>query len=168
MIRILDYISAYILDLKRRRIMNLVGAKDSRCYVCGPENEFGLKVPFEQEGPGRSCGFYTARPEHGGWNGILHGGVTFSLMDEALGWALFFEGKPAVTARVNARFHRPVPIATPLVIRAWIVQDRRRVVEARAEIRADGPVNDMYSEADATMYCIQEAADGGGKRVEDI
>jgi hypothetical protein len=30
-----------------------------------------------------------ARPEHRGWNGILHRGVTFALMDETLGWARF-------------------------------------------------------------------------------
>jgi acyl-coenzyme A thioesterase PaaI-like protein len=66
------------------------GTKDTTCYVCGPDNPLGLQVPFEQEGDAGSYAFYTARKEHGGWNGILHGGVTFSLMDEAFGWCLFF------------------------------------------------------------------------------
>jgi len=33
---------------------------------------------------------YIARAEHGGWDGILHGGVMFALMDEALGWAHYY------------------------------------------------------------------------------
>src|SRR6266700_6827802 len=59
----------------------LVGGKDSRCYVCGPNNPLGLRVPFARDGAQGSQARYTARPEHAGWNGILHGGVTFALMD---------------------------------------------------------------------------------------
>ena len=136
--------------------MSMVGAKDSRCYVCGPDNPFGLRVPFEQEGAEGSVARYIARTEHGGWNGILHGGVTFSLMDEALGWALFFQQKPSVTAKVTTRFNKPVPIGAPLVIRGWVVRERSRMVDARAEVRSDDSSNTLFAEADATMYRIPE------------
>jgi acyl-coenzyme A thioesterase PaaI-like protein len=39
--------------------------------------------------------------------GLLHGGVTFSLMDEALGWAVYFQGLYEVTAR-SRRLHKDI------------------------------------------------------------
>ncbi|WP_130417382.1 PaaI family thioesterase [Edaphobacter modestus] len=137
-------------------MMAVLGAKDSYCYVCGPDNKFGLRVPFEQDGAESSCARYVARPEHGGWNGVLHGGVTFSLMDEALGWALFFQQKPAVTAKIRTRFTKPVPIGAALLIRAWVIRERSRIVEAKAEVRSDDGEM-LFAEAEATMFRIPAA-----------
>jgi len=137
-------------------MMELIGKKDSRCYVCGPDNSQGLRVPFVPEGERGSTALYIARAEHGGWNGILHGGVTFSLMDEALGWALYYRGTPAATARVMTRFHKPVPISTALRVRAWVTRDRGRLVEAKAEVRLDGPGTVLFAEAEAVMSPIRK------------
>jgi acyl-coenzyme A thioesterase PaaI-like protein len=81
--------------------MSLLGNKDSMCYVCGPDNLLRLQVPFSPDGAQGSQARYTARPEHAGWNGILHGGVTFALMDEAFGWSLYY--LPAVTVTRGSR-----------------------------------------------------------------
>jgi uncharacterized protein (TIGR00369 family) len=122
------------------------------CFVCGPKNSLGLRVTFAREGATGSRATYVARPEHDGWPGLLHGGVTFSLMDEALGWALYFQGLHGVTARVEARFRRPIPTGCSLVIRAWTTAQRRRIVTARAEIRKEADDKTLLAEADATMY----------------
>ena len=114
-----------------------VKPKTNRCYVCGPENPGGLQVPFFADGPHGSRALYTARAEHGGWPGMLHGGVTFALMDEALGWAVHFQGLHGVTARADTRFRQPVPIGAKLIIRGWTLGQRRRLMTARAEIRID-------------------------------
>jgi hypothetical protein len=45
------------------------------CYVCGPDNARGLQVAFLADGAQGSRAIYTARPEHEGWPGLLHGGV---------------------------------------------------------------------------------------------
>jgi len=138
---------------------SLVGSKDSRCYVCGPNNPLGLRVPFTRDGAQGSQARYTARPEHAGWNGILHGGVTFALMDEALGWSLYYQDLPAVTARVETRFHKPIAVGARLIVKAWVVKQRRRLFEAHAEIRVDGPEATLLAQADATMCLI-------GQRIE--
>jgi len=75
-------------------------------------------------------------------------------MDEALGWALYYQHLPAVTARVETKFHKPIPVGTDLVVRAWVVQDRRRLFELHAEIRAEED-GTLFADADATMYRIQ-------------
>jgi len=126
------------------------------CYVCGPDNAVGLHVPFEREGAHGSRAVYTARTEHAGWPGLLHGGVALALMDEALAWALYFQGMYGVTARVETRFRQPIPVGTKMVVRAWSVEKRRRLVEARAEIRGDSDGNPLLAEATATMYVQEE------------
>jgi hypothetical protein len=54
------------------------------CYVCGPDNARGLQVAFLADGAHGSRALYTARQEHEGWPGLLHGGVTFSLRRKGL------------------------------------------------------------------------------------
>jgi acyl-coenzyme A thioesterase PaaI-like protein len=85
---------------------------------------------------------------------MLHGGVAFALMDEALGWAVHFQGLHGVTARADTRFRQPIPIGAKLVIRAWTLERRRRLLPARAEIRIANPDQTLVAESDATMYLL--------------
>jgi acyl-coenzyme A thioesterase PaaI-like protein len=130
------------------------------CYVCGPDNARGLQVAFLTDGARGSRALYTARSEHEGWPGLLHGGVTFSLMDEALGWAVHFQGLYGVTARIDTRFRRPIPIGMRVVIKAWTIDQRRRIAtaraEVRAEVRAEAEGQALLAEADATIF-LQES-----------
>ena len=137
------------------------GTKDTTCFVCGPDNPLGLRVPFERDGEAGSAAFYVARKEHGGWNGILHGGVTFSLMDEAFGWCLFFRDIPSVTARIETRFHKPIRIGTRLHIRAWVVRQRRRLYDAQAEVRIGDAGGLLVAESAAVLYNVAPAAGRG-------
>jgi len=128
--------------------------KSKACYVCGSENPAGLKITFDPEGDNGSIARYTARREHEGWGSILHGGLTFTLMDEALGWALYFHGLSGVTARVEARFRQPIPVGSAVVVRAWMTGRRGRIINARAEVRSDSPESILLAEADATMCLL--------------
>lgn len=126
--------------------------KTEHCYVCGPRNENGLQVPFVVDEGGGSRGVYIARAEHCGWPGLVHGGVAFALMDEALAWALYFQGLFGVTARAETHFRRPVRAGTQLIIRAWMLDRRRRLVNAHAEMRVDAEGGLLVAETDAVMY----------------
>jgi len=131
-----------------------VKPKNSLCYVCGPDNPRGLQVPFFADGACGSRAQYTACSEHGGWPGMLHGGVIFALMDEALGWAVHFQGLHGVTARADTRFRQPIPVGAKLLIRAWTLERRRRLLPARAETRLDNQDQTLVAEIDATMYLL--------------
>jgi acyl-coenzyme A thioesterase PaaI-like protein len=132
------------------------------CYVCGPRNNVGLHVPFAPaempDGARGARGEYIARDEHCGWPGMLHGGVAFALMDEALAYALYFHDLFGVTARAETRFRQPIAPGAKLIVRAWIVELRRRLVSARAEIRLDNDAGPVVAEVEATMYLESEPA----------
>ena len=82
---------------------------------------------------------------------MLHGGVLLALMDEALGWSLYFHGPGGMTARFDARFRRQTPIGSSLIVRAWTTERRGRLVKARAEVRMDTDDGPILAEADASM-----------------
>ena len=129
--------------------------KDANCYVCGSDNPLGLHVPFSPFGEGGSRATYTVRPEHTGWQGFLHGGLAFTLMDEALGWALYFQNLRGVTAKSEVRFRAPIPVGTPLVITAFIMNRARRLVTARAEARRIDEQGAPLVELNATLYLMK-------------
>ena len=129
--------------------------KGDECWVCGAANSSGLGVRFEPDGINGSRAYYTARAEHRGWPGILHGAIALTLMDEAFGWSLYFHGFAGVTARFDARLRKQIPIGSNLVIRAWTTERRKKIALARAEIRQDSETGPLLAEADATMFLIE-------------
>ncbi len=122
------------------------------CYVCGAENPQGLHVEFFADGPERCRAVYAARREHEGWPGIVHGGVLFTLMDEALAWALAYAGLRGVTAKGDVRFAAPARVGTELTITAEVGERRGKLVRARAEVRSAETPDTLVAALDATMY----------------
>ena len=129
------------------------------CFACGSDNPAGLHLSFSRAPEGGSRAEYTTRPEHIGWQGIIHGGIVFTLLDEAVAWALALEGLRGVTARADARFRAPVRVGMDVVVTGRIVERSRRLVKARAELRDAGASQDVLAELDAVMYL----ADTGGE-----
>jgi len=123
------------------------------CYVCGSENDRGLHVPFEPDPEGGSRAVYLARAEHEGWPGIIHGGLLFTLMDEAVAWACTFANATCVTAKAEARFRVSARVGMRLVVTGRVTLASRRAMRARAEIR-NGEAGDLIAELDAMMAVV--------------
>lgn len=78
------------------------------------------------------------RDEHLNGAGVVHGGVTFTLADSALGYGIYRTlGKPCTTAEMKINYIRPA-MGGVLVARSRIVKKGRRLVVARAEVTCDG------------------------------
>ncbi len=105
---------------------------DGRCFACGPENEIGLRLQFERSGDDGVHARTTLRPEFQGWQGIAHGGVALALLDEAMAHAAGAAGHRGVTASMNARFRKPIPLGVPIDIEGRVKWTRRNVLELHA------------------------------------
>ncbi|RPJ84040.1 MAG: PaaI family thioesterase, partial [Acidobacteria bacterium] len=121
------------------------------CYVCGQQNERGLKVSFSPHPSGGSRAEYVSREEHVGWPEVIHGGVLFTLLDEAVAWAVIYAGLHGVTAKAEVKFRAPVRVGTPLAVRVWLTEPAKRLVRARAEIREGSDVGPVVVELEAVM-----------------
>ncbi|MBI5288275.1 MAG: PaaI family thioesterase [Chloroflexi bacterium] len=127
------------------------------CYACGNANEHGLHMQFRLEGDRTICD-YEPRPFQQGYPGRMHGGVVSALLDEAMGYAVYYAREWGATARLNIRFRRPVPMDERLRAEAWIVKNRGRLIELRAELKAaDGA---LLAEADGTFMKLDRSFAG--------
>ncbi|MGZ8437606.1 MAG: PaaI family thioesterase [Candidatus Limnocylindrales bacterium] len=103
------------------------------CFACGTLNEHGLGLQIHVE-PGRSWTELELQPRFEGWEGIAHGGILCTILDEVMAWALVAEDNWGVTARMSVDFKKPVSVGTRLRADGWIVRSRRRLVETAARI----------------------------------
>jgi acyl-coenzyme A thioesterase PaaI-like protein len=110
------------------------------CFGCGDANPEGLGIQFQIEGK-RVRGEFEARQAHQGFPGMAHGGIAAAAIDEAMGWAMYAAGAWAMTARLEVRYRRPLPLGEPLEVSAEVVRDRGRWLEAEGRLWvAGGPL----------------------------
>jgi acyl-coenzyme A thioesterase PaaI-like protein len=107
------------------------------CFGCGDANPEGLRIEFQIDGR-RVSGEFQARQAHQGYPGVAHGGIAAAAIDEAMGWAMYAAGAWAMTARLEVKYRRPLPLATPLQVSAEVVRDRGRWLEAEGRLRVVG------------------------------
>ena len=108
---------------------------NERCYVCGKDNPAGLQAGFEVDKNARTItGRFTPRQEHEGWQGIVHGGIVATLLDEAMVKLAAHLGIPAVSAEITVKFRAPAAPGEELVISGRIVKEANRLIEAEATV----------------------------------
>ena len=135
-------------------------AASDMCFGCGKNNPIGLKLKFEWDGKAAKAEF-TPTELHQGWKDIIHGGILTTVLDEAIGYATFFENIPCVTATMQVRLRRPAVIGQPLIVTASVTKNARRFVETEAKLTLiDGTV---VAEAKTTQYAGSTFSDERGK-----
>lgn len=118
--------------------MNFVA--DGMCFACGPNNPVGLRLTFRRDGD-EYVTMFTPDPAHQGYGGVVHGGLVATVLDEVMARLVWEADGPAATARLEIRYRKPMPTATPIEVRGRIVSQRGRRYETSAVARlADGTV----------------------------
>jgi uncharacterized protein (TIGR00369 family) len=108
------------------------------CFGCGTRNPHGLKLDIRIEDK-RAVAEFQPRPEHQGYPGLVHGGLIATMLDEAMGWAMYSLGVWAVTGKMEVKYRRPLPLDGRASVSAEVVRNRGRWLEVRGEVRtADG------------------------------
>ena len=123
------------------------------CFGCGELHPTGLHlVAHVGEGLDITAQF-TVTENHQGAPGLAHGGLLSLAFDEALGKLMWLLRAPAVTARLETDFLRPVPMGSVLYISASITGQVGRKVYSEAIGRLDGPDGDIAVRA-ASLFVI--------------
>lgn len=129
--------------------------KDNGCFVCGPANSRGLQARFEIDPQTRTACSSLILPDWlQGWQGVVHGGILSTLLDEACVHAGRTVGPHPVTAELTVRFRKPVPVGTEVQVRGEVVEVRRRVLQVRSSLEIDG---EPYAEAEARVMLMKPA-----------
>jgi uncharacterized protein (TIGR00369 family) len=111
------------------------------CFACGTLNTQGMQLEIHIE-EGRSWTELRLAQRFEGWEGIAHGGILCTILDEVMAWSLVGADNWGVTARLAVDFKRPVPIGRPIRAVGWVTELRRRLVTTAGSIVdvADGTV----------------------------
>ena len=123
---------------------------DHRCFICGKENQIGLKAEFTHD-PERKRAMTRVRigDEFQGWQGITHGGIISALLDEICDQACMCCGLTVVTSEIKIRYKAPVPTGSVVTAIGEVVGERRRLVDAKGWLELDGKV---MAEAEVIMF----------------
>ena len=128
------------------------------CFACGELNEVGLHLLLNLES-GRCWTELEMPPRFEGWEGIIHGGILCTVMDEVMAWALVVADNWGVTARLSVDFRKPVTVGQRIRAEGWVTDTRRRIhLTAGRMVDAETGVELVRAEA------IYLAASGDRKR----
>jgi acyl-coenzyme A thioesterase PaaI-like protein len=112
------------------------------CFVCGENNPNGLRLSFQIDKERQTLKTtFTASRTFQGWDGIVHGGMISTLLDEAMAKLVYELGYHAVTASLEIKFKKPAPILEPLHIYGAITEVNKRLIRAKAHVaKGDGTI----------------------------
>lgn len=111
-------------------------ARYSGCFVCGENNNIGLRAKFYFN-EGKAITEYTAERRFEGYRDIFHGGITATLLDEVMIKAILARGIYAMTVELNVRFHRPVNIGQKLFLEGAITREQGRLFYTLGEAKTE-------------------------------
>jgi uncharacterized protein (TIGR00369 family) len=110
------------------------------CFVCGQNNPGGLRLHFEIDKEKKTLKTtFVASPAYQGYDGIVHGGIISTLLDEAMAKLAYELGYNAVTASLEVRFKKPAPLLERLSVYGEITEAKGRIIRAKAHVtKEDG------------------------------
>jgi acyl-coenzyme A thioesterase PaaI-like protein len=119
------------------------------CFVCGPDNPIGLKLDFVLDGE-RCRGEFTSRVEHVGFDGVTHGGIVFSVLDDAMANWFFLQGARGYTAKAEIRYRAPMPVGATAAIECAVVKRKGRLLQLEAQA-ADKRSGRLFAQSSASF-----------------
>jgi len=127
-------------------------AADSACFVCGPNNPIGLNADFTTDE--EACSSHAAlvlTVNYQGWENVIHGGILASLLDEACIYACRAKADQCVTAELQIRYRKPVPVGAQVVVSGQLTDSSRKIWQASAQLKIE---DTLYAEASAKVFVL--------------
>ncbi len=119
-----------------------------RCFACGELNEHGLQLALHTDASGCRTEL-TLDPRFQGWEGVAHGGILATILDEVMAWAVIGRGTWGVTARMTVDFRRPVHVGRGLRAFGEVSKATRRLFRTTGRI-VDAETGDLMATAEGT------------------
>jgi acyl-coenzyme A thioesterase PaaI-like protein len=132
----------------------------SSCFVCGPNNPIGLRLKFCMDGAVCRAEF-TPDKHHVGFDGMIHGGILYSALDDVMANWLYLQGARGHTARCEIRYRAPLAVGDSIQLEGRLISRKTRlaIMEGKALSAASGTV---IAEARGSFMIVdQDSAEQG-------
>jgi acyl-coenzyme A thioesterase PaaI-like protein len=135
------------------KYMKLKSKHHSKCMYNNVNGNIGnyLEISFTDKGV--LLGSFNCSDAFQGYDGILHGGMTSSLIDASMAKCLMGHGVLGYTSRLDIRFVKPIAINAPLSIRCTITESYKELYKMKAEL-TQNKCNEKKVTAKANFYKI--------------
>lgn len=138
---------------------------DHMCFACGVQNQNGLQLKFNFH-PGYTVSTeFIPREEHQGYPGLMHGGLISTVLDEIMARCVNSLGFQGVTARLEVRFKKGVPLHQRIKVDAWMVNHRKSIVDTEAKVSSEE--GEILAEANARFMIMDWDIKGSVKNKEE-
>ena len=122
----------------------------NNCFVCGPDNPVGLRIAFHLDDEQVCRGRFAPATDHQGYDGVTHGGILYSALDDVMANWLFLQGIRGYTARCEVRYRAPLPLETEVDLEGRCLKKKGRLVVMEGRVlRSDS--GELIAEAQATF-----------------
>ena len=126
----------------------------AHCFGCGEKHPTGLHLVAHVGNEMNITAEFVVSENHQGAPGLAHGGLLSLAFDEALGKLMWLLRAPAVTARLETDFLKPVPMGSKLFISAEITGQVSRKVYCPAVGRLNSPDGEIAVRAAALFVIV--------------
>jgi acyl-coenzyme A thioesterase PaaI-like protein len=121
------------------------------CFGCGARNPAGLQIGDFSIERNRVSASFTPQPDHRGFEGVLHGGILATSLDEMMAWtAMLLENVMVVTAKLDLRYRKPAPVPASYRLQGQLDERRGRRLLLSGWCAIDG--------ADGSSTVVAEAS----------
>lgn len=119
-----------------------------RCFACGELNEHGLRLELHTDETGCRTDL-TLDARFQGWEGVAHGGILCTILDEVMAWAVIGRDVWGVTARMTVDFRRPVRVGISLRAEGTVTGVTRRFFRTEGRI-LDAETGEVLASSEGT------------------
>lgn len=127
-----------------------------KCFGCSPTNPHGLHLSLSEDGDEVTCR-WNPDARFQSWDGVLHGGITATILDETAGWAAMrrFQ-RSAMTTRIDVRYLKPVLVGAGSIVARARYSGQVNEKIARFHVTLENAAGLVCAEADADYYIMDE------------
>jgi len=126
--------------------------KYPNCFVCGNENPTGLKLDFSYDETS-ALTWFDSPLRFEGYQGVIHGGIIATLLDEEMAKIIISRKLIAVTADMTIRYRKPLPVGKKVKARGEIALQKTRTIRAKAVLADEEGT--VYAESEGIYVVVK-------------
>ena len=128
-------------------------SNDEMCFACGSKNPISLNLNFNFYEENKVKAEFKPTRNLQGFQDILHGGITTTVMDEAMAKVINLQGIKAVTAEINVRFKQAVPVEKEYIVQGVLQKQKKKIIFTESFLKDKN--DNLYASATAKFMEIE-------------
>jgi acyl-coenzyme A thioesterase PaaI-like protein len=113
----------------------------THCFGCGLDNPAGLRLDGFTIADGSVTAPFTPNQTFAGFEGVLHGGIVATALDEISAWAaMLTEGVFVFTARLDIRYRRQASSDAAFTLSGSVLDRRGKRLTVQGSLISDGNI----------------------------